>query len=82
MSKVVASKTELFLQTYVAPALISKYGKVSVLLTYIIVMMLCLLKLETIDVFESQDLLVVEGFQMYDFIQIKNKYFDHQSISP
>lgn len=68
MSKVVASKTELFLQTYVAPALISKYGKVVVLLTYIIVMMLCLLKLQTIDVFESEDLFVVEGFQMYDFV--------------
>ena len=68
MSKVVASKTELFLQTYVAPALISKYGKVVVLLTYIIVMMLCLLKLQSIDVYESQDLFVVEGFQMYDFV--------------
>ena len=69
--KVVASHTEAFLQKHVAPVLISKYGKISVLAIYLVTTLVCIQRLTDVNVYFSQDLFVNEEFREFDFLQIK-----------
>ena len=73
--KVVASHTEAFLQKHVAPVLISKYGKISVLAIYLVTTLVCIHRLTDVKVYFSQDLFVNEEFREFDFLQIKQKYW-------
>ena len=71
----VASNTEIYLQKYVAPALISWKGKTAVILLYSALTAVCLVKFFDIQTYFSMELFVNEEFGQYDFLQARNTYF-------
>ncbi len=72
---IVSSNTEIFLQKFVAPALISRPGKVIVLLLYASLTAICILKVFDVRTYFSMELFVNEEYGSYDFLQARDKYF-------
>jgi hypothetical protein len=71
----VASNTEVFLQKFFAPILISKPGKVIVLALYAILTTIWGIKMFDIRVFFSGELFINEEYKQWGFRQAQWKYF-------
>ena len=68
MEKVVASRTEYFLATYVAPEVMTKTGKTVILFFYTLIILLCANGVTQIKTYFSMDLFVTEEFTSFDYI--------------
>ena len=71
----VASNTEVYLQKYIAPALISWKGKTVVILLFSALTAVCVVKLFDIKTYFSMELFVNEEFGQYSFLQARNTHF-------
>ena len=72
---IVASHTELFIKDKIAPRLISTHGKLIVLTGYLVLTLLCLLRLQHVRVYFSFDLLINEDYKSYEYVKKKEQYF-------
>lgn len=77
MEKIVASRTERVLERFIAPEVISKTGKCSIIFIYIMAIILSIYGITKVKSLFSMELYVTPEFVQYDFIQTKNKYMSH-----
>ena len=77
MEKIVASRTERVLERFIAPEVISKTGRCSILFIYVMAIILSVYGVTKIKSLFSMELFVTPEFVQYDFIQTKNEYMSH-----
>ena len=75
MQRVVASKTERVLEQIVAPEILSRAGKISILFIYALLISICAYGANAMKTLFSFDLYVTPDFSSYDYIKSKNDHF-------
>ena len=75
MEKVVASMTERVLERFIAPEVISKPGKISILFFYALLIIACANGASKIKTYFSMDLYVTEDFSSFEYLNAERDYF-------
>ena len=72
---VVASQTESFLKTVLAPELLSANGKIAILFMYAILVITAVYGAMKVTVDFRVDYFINEGSLIYNYFQLNNEYF-------